>query len=259
MPIHAGPDVQGAAVVSLRGECDAYDEPALAALLRERIALPQPVIVDFSHATFVDSVVLGSLLAVLREAEQAEIRLVLYLPDRTGDEIHRVFSISGLDRILPLRRSWREAAAAATGDGALASADGSAPQTEEAELLETFDALYAAATQAREAEATMRLFAKDPDITMWGSDEPEQAVGTTAVGALVESIVASPASLGFRWSSRRVHVEGDAAWVNAVGEIALETDDGRERTTPYRVTAVFVRRKGRWLWHTHSGSEPNVG
>jgi hypothetical protein len=25
---------------------------------------------------------------------------------------------------------------------------------------------------------------------------------------------------------------------------------------PYRVTAVFVRRDGRWLWHTYSGSEP---
>jgi len=100
--------------VTLQGECDAYDEPALAARLRERIAARQPIIVDFSHASFVDSVVLGSLLALLREAEGVEVPLVLYLPARSGAEIHRVFSISGLDQILPLRSTWREALASAS-------------------------------------------------------------------------------------------------------------------------------------------------
>ena len=125
MPIHTGPDVQGAAVVTLQGECDSYDEPLFGTLLRELIARPQAVIVDFSHATFVDSVVLGTLLAVLREAKRTEVQLILYLPDHSGKEIHRVFSISGLDRILPVRRSWREAAAAATG-GTVAPVDDSA-------------------------------------------------------------------------------------------------------------------------------------
>ncbi|HXH88360.1 MAG TPA: STAS domain-containing protein [Gaiellaceae bacterium] len=114
MPIRSGPDIQGAAVVGLRGECDAYDEPALGAQIRERIAAAQPIIVDFSHASFVDSVVLGSLLALLREAEAAGVALVLYLPELSGPEIHRVFSISGLNRILPIRATWREAVEAAT-------------------------------------------------------------------------------------------------------------------------------------------------
>jgi anti-sigma B factor antagonist len=101
--------VEGAAVVALQRECDAYDEPLLGALLREKIAARQPVIVDFSHASFVDSVVLGSLLAMLREAESAGVPLVLYLPQDTGVEVHRVFSISGLDQLLPLRSTWLEA------------------------------------------------------------------------------------------------------------------------------------------------------
>jgi hypothetical protein len=25
---------------------------------------------------------------------------------------------------------------------------------------------------------------------------------------------------------------------------------------PYRVTAIFVRRGGRWVFHTYSGAEP---
>ena len=102
-------------MVALRRECDAYDEPLLGALLRERIAARQPVIVDFSHASFVDSVVLGSLLGLLREAESAEVPLVLYLPDDTGVEVHRVFSISGLDQLLPLRSTWLEAVETASG------------------------------------------------------------------------------------------------------------------------------------------------
>jgi anti-sigma B factor antagonist len=96
-------------VVALQRECDAYDEPLLGALLREKIAARQPIIVDFSHASFVDSVVLGSLLAMLREAESADVPLVLYLPENTGVEVHRVFSISGLDQLLPLRSTWLEA------------------------------------------------------------------------------------------------------------------------------------------------------
>jgi anti-anti-sigma factor len=113
VPIVPGSDVQGAAVLALSGECDAYDEPLLATVARERIAAGQPIIVDFSQAVFVDSVVLGSLLALLREAEGANVPLVLYLPDRTGPEIHRVFSISGLDQLLPLRSTWRAAVEAA--------------------------------------------------------------------------------------------------------------------------------------------------
>ena len=99
--------------MTLSGECDAYDEPRLAAHLRERIAAGQPIIVDFSAASFVDSVVLGSLLALLREAEGATVPFVLYLPEQTGAEIHRVFSISGLDQLLPLRATWQAAIDAA--------------------------------------------------------------------------------------------------------------------------------------------------
>ena len=113
VPVSPGDDVRGAAVVALRGECDAYDEPQLSAHLRERIAARQSIIVDFSAASFVDSVVLGTLLALLREAEAASVAFVLYLPERSGPEIHRVFAISGLDQFLPLRATWREAVEAA--------------------------------------------------------------------------------------------------------------------------------------------------
>jgi hypothetical protein len=42
-----------------------------------------------------------------------------------------------------------------------------------------------------------------------------------------------------------------------MGDLIVAQGDEQPRTSSYRVTGVFVRRAGRWLWHTHSGSEPN--
>ena len=41
-------------------------------------------------------------------------------------------------------------------------------------------------------------------------------------------------------------MRGDAAWVSAIGDYS--------KGGPYRVTAVFLRRDGRWLWHTRGPS-----
>ena len=122
-------------------------------------------------------------------------------------------------------------------------------------VLAAFAALYAAATEARDAQAIVELFDDDEGITFWGSDEPEQALGGREVRALAEAIVASPVSFHFDWRETRAQVAGDVAWVNAAGTLTLA--GAADRTVPYRVTAVFVRRDGRWLWHTHNGSEPN--
>jgi ketosteroid isomerase-like protein len=118
--------------------------------------------------------------------------------------------------------------------------------------LETFDALYRAACDDRDAAAVHALWATDPDTVMWGSDEDERAHGPEEVKALLEAVVASPSELGFEWEEREQHVEGDVCWINARGTLYVNGE-----ATPYRVTAVLVRRDGVWRWHTHSGSEPN--
>ncbi len=46
--------------------------------------------------------------------------------------------------------------------------------------------------------------------------------------------------------------DGDVAWINANGTLAVA---GKQ--SDYQITAVFVRRDGRWLWHTFNGSEPS--
>lgn len=76
---------------------------------------------------------------------------------------------------------------------------------------------------------------------------------------LLEGVAASPATLEFRWRERRVRREGDVAWVNAAGTVAVAAPGEPSLELPYRVTAVFLRLGGRWLWHTHSGSAPGPG
>jgi len=121
-----------------------------------------------------------------------------------------------------------------------------------ADPLAVFDALFHAACVERDEDAFMALWADDPEITMWGSDLDERGTGADEIRALAEAIVISPYALFFAWDERYAHVEGDTAWVNAAGTLAV---DGH--STAYRVTAVLVRRHSEWRWHTFNGNEPN--
>jgi ketosteroid isomerase-like protein len=120
-------------------------------------------------------------------------------------------------------------------------------------VTETFEQLFKAILEDRDVDAFMDCWAGDDDITMWGSDLHERAVGRDAIRALGTQIAGSQHVLRFEWEELRAHDEGDTGWLNASG--SLTVDDGERRD--YRLTAVFVRRDGRWRWHTFSGSIPD--
>ncbi|HEU0315740.1 MAG TPA: nuclear transport factor 2 family protein [Solirubrobacteraceae bacterium] len=103
--------------------------------------------------------------------------------------------------------------------------------------------------------AVAALFCDDEDITFWGSDAPEAAVGPDAVHALTSGVVAALEEVSVDWDEERVQVEGDVAWFNAAGRFTGRTAEGSVKI-PYRLTAVLVRRDGIWRWHTFHGSEP---
>jgi ketosteroid isomerase-like protein len=123
------------------------------------------------------------------------------------------------------------------------------------EVLSAFDALFEALLKRGDPHEGVSLFVDD-DVVFWGSGREEHALGRAALADLFSRIVGFGEALSFRWSHRQVHVEGDAAWVSAIGELSYDPPDGPAQNGPYRLTAVFVRRDGRWLWHTYSGSEP---
>ena len=97
-------------VIPLPGESDAYAAPRIRSDLVSALGATSPLVVDLSQATFIDSTVVGVLLEGLAEYEKRERPLFLLLPDDSAPEVHRLFELTGLTSLLPVVRSWDEAA-----------------------------------------------------------------------------------------------------------------------------------------------------
>jgi ketosteroid isomerase-like protein len=117
--------------------------------------------------------------------------------------------------------------------------------------LTVFDALFRLVCDKRDAAAAGALWAADDDVTLFGSEQVDTARGPGEVREHLKAIAGADATIRFAWDDRRVHVEGDVAWVTATGTLTVD-----ERVAPYQAACVLVRRAGAWRWHTFSGSEP---
>jgi ketosteroid isomerase-like protein len=124
-----------------------------------------------------------------------------------------------------------------------------------AKVLRAFDDLDRA-TEGRDAEAIVRLFVDDSDVTFFGSAVSEQAVGPSELRTLAELIAGAPGSFVVDWEERRVSIHRGVAWLNATGTARWDRGDGDVQVMPYRATAILVHRGGLWLLHTFNGSEP---
>jgi anti-anti-sigma factor len=91
------------ATVALRGEHEAYTADKLArqiaAMLEEGVA----VTIDLREATFIDSSVVGVLIASRRRAEERRLPFELLLGANTGWPIRRILELTGLERQFGLR------------------------------------------------------------------------------------------------------------------------------------------------------------
>jgi len=96
----------GLLVLSLRGENDTFIAPSLRAELELVREEPLPLVIDLSEATFLDSRVVGLLLAAFREAERRSRAFVLYTPESTGPAVRSLFQLTRLDSLLPLAPDW---------------------------------------------------------------------------------------------------------------------------------------------------------
>ena len=100
----------GFSVIALHGESDAYAAPRVRSDLATALGADAPLVVDLTQATFIDSTIVGVLLEGLAACEKRERPLLLLLPDDAAPEVHRLFEITGLATLLPVVRSWDEAA-----------------------------------------------------------------------------------------------------------------------------------------------------
>jgi anti-sigma B factor antagonist len=85
------------AVVRLDGEHEAYSADKLARSLAGLIDEDVPVWVDLRRATFIDSTVVGVLLAIARRATERDLQFTLHLGEGTGWPVRRLLEVTGLD------------------------------------------------------------------------------------------------------------------------------------------------------------------
>jgi anti-anti-sigma factor len=87
---------QDRAVVALKGEHEAYTADKLArhlsALRTERI----DVTVDLRQALFIDSTVVGVLMAANKSAQKAGLDFTIVVGDETGWPVRRLLDVTGL-------------------------------------------------------------------------------------------------------------------------------------------------------------------
>ena len=96
-------------LITLSGELDAYDAPALRASFAEAVAgLGDRAVValDLAAVSFLDSTVLGTVVGLLKRVRERGAELRVVLPET---EARRIFSLTALDRSLDVRASREEA------------------------------------------------------------------------------------------------------------------------------------------------------
>jgi len=107
---------------------------------------------------------------------------------------------------------------------------------------------------AKRLEQTLAAFSGDPDCKLIGSEAGEEALGPAALRRFFVGMFARPSIFSVTWRSRRASINGDTAWFSAEVDAHMSTSD---RTGPYRITGVLVRRDGLWLWQLYHGGEPH--
>jgi anti-anti-sigma factor len=87
---------QDRAVIALVGEHEAYTADKLARTIAALVDEGASIAVDLRHATFIDSTVVGVLLASRRRAAAHDLSFVLLMGEQTGWPVTRVLEVTGV-------------------------------------------------------------------------------------------------------------------------------------------------------------------
>jgi anti-sigma B factor antagonist len=113
--IDSAPGPDGVCVVRVAGEADMSHEEELRAELRRAVASDATgIVVDLTDCEFIDSTGVRVLL-LSREAQNSEEDSGGLAVAASSEQILRVLSVMGVDRVIPIRPTVDEAAAALTG------------------------------------------------------------------------------------------------------------------------------------------------
>jgi anti-sigma B factor antagonist len=109
--INSGPGPDDVYLVRVTGEVDMSHEDELRGELRAAVAAePKGIVVDLTECEFIDSTGIRALL-LSREAQHPEEGSERLAVAASSDQILRILSVMGLDRVIPIRPTVEEAAA----------------------------------------------------------------------------------------------------------------------------------------------------
>ena len=102
-------------VVRVVGEVDMSHEEDLRAELRRAVSADAPgIVVDLTECEFIDSSAVRALL-LSRQAQQTDDEPGRLAVAASSEQILRILSVMGLDKVIPIRPTVEEAAAALSG------------------------------------------------------------------------------------------------------------------------------------------------
>jgi ketosteroid isomerase-like protein len=108
----------------------------------------------------------------------------------------------------------------------------------------------------RNKDRVLSLFAADADVTFWGSETIEEAIGRERLSMLLDTLFARDKVYAFEWQQPLISSAGPVAWMMSDVIMRSVSDDGQEDSFPYRLSGVFEMRGDRWYWMQFHGSEP---
>jgi anti-sigma B factor antagonist len=113
--INSGPGPEDVYVVRVAGEVDMSHEEELRGELRTAVAAePKGIVVDLTECEFIDSSGVRALL-LSREAQDSGDGAEHLAVAAASEQILRILSVMGIDRVIPIRPTVEEAASAIAG------------------------------------------------------------------------------------------------------------------------------------------------
>jgi len=110
--IDSGPGPENVYVVRVAGEVDMSHEEELRGELRTAVAAePKGIVVDLTECEFIDSSGVRALL-LSREAQGSDDGAEHLAVAAASEQILRILSVMGIDRVIPIRATVEDAAAA---------------------------------------------------------------------------------------------------------------------------------------------------
>jgi anti-sigma B factor antagonist len=106
-------DDNGVSVIELRGEHDLATATEVRDVLKRAVAEGRPSVVELTLTDFIDSSILGVLLAGLRHARDANLGFVFVVQADDTGAVQKTLAGSGLLAFFPVRGSLEAATAAA--------------------------------------------------------------------------------------------------------------------------------------------------